>query len=168
MKKIDHNAHSVYLMYYHLIMVVKYRRKVIDNPISERAKEIWEHIAPRYGIVLEEWNHDIDHVHVMFRAQPRTELSKFINAYKSASSRLLKKEYPEIREKLWKEAFWSQSFCLLTAGGAPVEVIRQYIESHGVKSIEHSISFPNLSDRRTEDTSGKNIWLLSFPVQSNA
>ena len=168
MKKIDHNAHSVYLMYYHLIMVVKYRRKVIDNPISERAKEIWEHIAPRYGIVLEEWNHDIDHVHVMFRAQPRTEFSKFINAYKSASSRLLKKEYPEIREKLWKEAFWSQSFCLLTAGGAPVEVIRQYIESQGVKSIEHSISFPNLSDRRTEDTSGKNIWLLSFPVQSNA
>ena len=71
---------------------------------------------------------NIDHVHVMFRAQPRTELSKFINAYKSASSRLLKKEYPEIREKLWKEAFWSQSFCLLTAGGAPVEVIRQYIE----------------------------------------
>ena len=99
MEKIDHNAHSVYLMYYHLIMVVKYRRKVINDPISERAKEIWEYIAPRYGIVLEEWNHDIDHVHVMFRAQPKTELSKFINAYKSASSRLLKKEYPEIREK---------------------------------------------------------------------
>ena len=103
------------------------------KPISERAKEIWEYIAPRYGIVLEEWNHDIDHVHVMFRAQPKTELSKFINAYKSASSRLLKKEYPEIREKLWKEAFWSQSFCLLTAGGAPVEVIRQYIETQGEK-----------------------------------
>ena len=92
-------------MYYHLIMVVKYRRKVIDNPISERAKEIWEHIAPRYGIVLEEWNHDIDHVHVMFRAQPRTELSKFINAYKSASSRLLKKEYPEIRKNSGKKPF---------------------------------------------------------------
>ena len=116
-----------------LIMVVKYRRKVINDPISERAKEIWEYIAPRYGIVLEEWNHDIDHVHVMFRAQLKTELSKFINAYKSASSRLLKKEYPEIREKLWKEAFWSQSFCLLTAGGAPVEVIRQYIETQGEK-----------------------------------
>ena len=54
-----------------LIMVVKYRRKVINDPISERAKEIWEYIAPRYGIVLEEWNHDIDHVHVMFRAQPK-------------------------------------------------------------------------------------------------
>lgn len=103
--------HSVYLMYYHLIMVMRYRRKVIDNPISERAKGIWEHIASGYGIILEEWNHDIDHVYVMFHVQSRTELSKFINAYKSASSRLLKKEYPEIREKLWKEAFWSQSFC---------------------------------------------------------
>ena len=99
------------MMYYHLIMVVRYRRKVIDNPISERAKGIWEHIASGYGIILEEWNHDIDHVYVMFHAQSRTELSKFINAWKSASSRLLKKEYLEIREKLWKEAFWSQSFC---------------------------------------------------------
>ena len=133
MDKMDHNAHSVYLMYYHLIMVVKYRRKVIDDPISERAKEIWERIAPDYGITLEEWNHDVDHVHVMFRAQPKSELSKFINAYKSASSRLLKKEYPQIRERLWKEAFWSQSFCLLTAGGAPIDVIRSYIETQGEK-----------------------------------
>ena len=96
MENMDHNAHSAYLMYYHLIMVVKYRRKVINDPISERAKEIWEYIAPRYGIVLEEWNHDIDHVHVMFRAQPRRELSKFINAYKSASSRHSSRSNPSI------------------------------------------------------------------------
>ena len=120
-------------MYYHLIMVVKYRRKVIDEDISERGREIFEYIAPGYGITLEEWNHDEDHVHVMFRAKPSTEISKFINAYKSASSRLLKKEYPDIREKLWKEAFWSQSYCLMTAGEAPIEVIRQYIESQGEK-----------------------------------
>ena len=66
-------------------MVVKYRRKVIDEAISERAEEIFEHIAPGYGIALEEWNHDADHVHVMFRAKPSSEISKFINAYKSAS-----------------------------------------------------------------------------------
>jgi putative transposase len=69
----------------------------------------------------------------MFRARPSSEINKFINAYKSASSRLLKKEYPEIRQRLWKEAFWSQSYCLLTAGGAPIEVIRRYIESQGKK-----------------------------------
>ena len=61
----------------------------------------------------------------------KSEISKFINAYKSASSRLLKKEFPKIREKLWKEYFWSRSFCLLTTGGATIEVIRQYIETQG-------------------------------------
>lgn len=116
-------------------MVVKYR-KVFDEDISDRARHIFEYISPKYGITLEEWNHDEDHVHVMFRAQPKSEISKFINAYKSASSRIIKKEYPEIREKLWKECFWSQSFCLLTAGGAPIEVIRQYIESQGDKNAE--------------------------------
>lgn len=75
----------------------------------------------------------------MFRAQPKSENSKFTNAYKSTSSRLFKKEYPKIREKLWKEAFWSQSFCLLTAGGAPVEIICRYIESQGEKKFEQSI-----------------------------
>ena len=61
-------------MYYHLILVVKYRRKVFDTEISDRAKEIFEYIAPGYGITLEEWNHDRDHIHVMFRAKPATEL----------------------------------------------------------------------------------------------
>ena len=130
----DRNQHSVYLLYYHLILVVKYRRKVFDDAVSVRAKEIFSYIAPSYGITLEEWNHEEDHVHVIFRAKPATEISRFINAYKSASSRLLKKEYPEIRKKLWKEYFWSKSFCLITAGGAPVEVIRKYIESQGEKN----------------------------------
>ena len=133
---LDKNQHSVYIMYYHLVLVTKYRRKVFDTELSDRAKAIFEYIAPGYGITLEEWNHEQDHVHVMFRAKPATELSKFINAYKSASSRLLKKEFPQIREKLWKDAFWSKSFCLLTAGGAPVEVIRSYIETQGEKIHE--------------------------------
>ncbi len=60
------------------------------------------------------------------------EMSKFINAYKSASSRLIKKEFPVIRNQLWKEYFWSQSFCLLTVGGAPLEVLKRYIQSQGV------------------------------------
>ena len=129
--ELDNNAHSVFLLHYHLVLVVKYRRKVFNSNISSRAKEIFEYIAPKYNITLEEWNHDRDHVHILFKAHPNTEISKFINAYKSASSRLLKKEFPEIREKLWKETFWSQSFCLLTTGGAPIEAIRKYIETQG-------------------------------------
>ena len=131
--KLDSNAHSVFLLYYHLVLVVKYRRKVFDEDISGRAKEIFEYIAPKYNITLQEWNYDKDHVHILFKAHPKSEISKFINAYKSASSRLLKKEFPQIRKKLWEESFWSQSFCLLTTGGAPVEVIKKYIESQGEK-----------------------------------
>lgn len=131
--KLDNNNHSVFLMYYHLVFVVKYRRKVIDNTISSRLKEIFEYISPNYNIALQEWNHDMDHIHILFKGQPNSELTKFINAYKSASSRLIKKEYPEIREKLWQEAFWSKSFCLLTTGGAPIEVIKEYIEKQGEK-----------------------------------
>ena len=153
MRELDNNAHSVFLLYYHLIMVTKYRRKVFDESISARGREIFEYIAPKYGITLEEWNHDADHVHVMFRAQPKSEISRFINAYKSASSRLLKKEYPQIRQKLWKDAFWSQSFCLLTAGGAPIEVIREYIETQGEKGKkrdDESLPIQDLSRQRPE------------------
>lgn len=131
--KLDTNAHSVFLLHYHLILVVKYRRQVFTDEISERAKEIFSYIAPSYKIELVEWNHDKDHVHILFKGQPKTEMSKFINAYKSASSRLLKKEFPIIRQKLWKEMFWSQSFCLLSSGGAPIEVIKEYIETQGQK-----------------------------------
>lgn len=131
--ELDSNAHSVFLLYYHLVLVVKYRREVFDDRISDRAKEIFEYISPKYHITLQEWNHDKDHVHILFKAHPKSEISKFINAYKSAASRLLKKEFPELRQKLWKESFWSQSFCLLTTGGAPIEVIRNYIESQGEK-----------------------------------
>ena len=132
-RKFDTNSHSVYLLHYHLIMCVKYRRKVIDNEISDRLKVIFLHIAPSYNVTLEEWNHDVDHVHILFRGQPNTEISKFINAYKSASSRLIKKEYPDIRKSLWKEMFWSQSFCLISTGGVTTDVIKQYIQTQGDK-----------------------------------
>ena len=132
--KLDSNNHSVFIMFYHLILVTKYRKKVIDDVLSNRLREMFEYIASRYNITFQEWNHDCDHVHILFKAHPNSELSKFINAYKSASSRLIKKEYPEIKQKLWKEYFWSRSFCLLTTGGAPIEVIKQYIESQGERS----------------------------------
>ena len=125
------NNHSVFAIHFHLILVVKYRRKVINNIVSNRLKEIFSYIQKDYNIDLEEWNHDIDHVHILFRSEPNSNISKFINAYKSASSRLIKKEYPSIRSKLYKEAFWSQSFCLISTGEANIETIKKYIESQG-------------------------------------
>lgn len=131
--KLDNNNHSVFMLHYQLIMCINYRNKVINDEISKYLKEIFERIAFSYNITLVEWNHDIDHVHILFRGQPNTELSKFINTYKSASSRLIKKEYPQIRKLLWKGMFWSRSFCLITTGEATVDIIKQYIQSQGKK-----------------------------------
>ena len=130
---LDNNARSVFLLHYYLVLVMKYRKQIFDTDISKRAKEIFEYISPNYNITLEEWNYNKDHVHILFKAHPNTEISKFINAYKSASSRRLKKEFPQIRQKLWKEYFWSQSFCLRTTGGVPLEVIKKYREGQGQK-----------------------------------
>ena len=149
--ELESNHHSVFLLHYHLVLVVKYRRKVFDDIVSARAREIFEYIAPKYGITVEEWNHDMDHVHVLFRAQPKSELSKFINAYKSASSRLLKQEFPQIRQKLWKEYFWSRSFCLLTTGGAPIEVVRRESGTQvgGASCRSHGIARSRTASTRT-------------------
>lgn len=131
--KLDSNKHSVFLLHYHLVLIVKYRRQVFDEEISNYAKDIFVRIGQSYHITLEEWNHDKDHIHVMFKAHPNSGLSKFLNAYKSASSRLIKRDFPIIRKKLWKEMFWSRSFCLTTTGGAAIEMVKQYIEKQGRK-----------------------------------
>ena len=129
--KLDNNNHSVFLLNYHLVLVIRYGREVIDETISERLKEIFYNICSKYNISLEKWSNYNDHIHILFRAHPNSQLSKFLNAYKSASSRLIKKEFPEIKEKLWKECFWSKSFCLITTGEDPIEEIREYIENEG-------------------------------------
>lgn len=129
--KLDSNNHSVFLLYYHLVLVVKNRRNVFDDDMSDYAKDMFVRLSENYNITLVEWNHDVDHVHILFKAHPNTEMTKFINAYKSASSRLIKRDFPQVKKKLWKEMFWSRSFCLLTTGGSPIDVVMKYIENQG-------------------------------------
>ncbi|MBJ7987019.1 MULTISPECIES: IS200/IS605 family transposase [Bacillus cereus group] len=131
--KLDSNNHSVFLLYYHLVLVVKYRRNVFDDDMSDYAKDMFVRLSENYNITLVEWNHDVDHVHILFKAHPNTEMTKFINAYKSASSRLIKRDFPQVKKKLWKEMFWSRSFFLLTTGGSPIDVVMKYIENQGEK-----------------------------------
>ncbi len=98
--ELDSNNHSVFLLYYHFVLVTKYRRQVIDDEISEYAKDTFVRIAESYHITLVEWNHDKDHIHIMFKSHPKTELIKFINTYKSASSRLIKRDFPRVKKYL--------------------------------------------------------------------
>ena len=124
----DKNQHSVYSINYHLVMVIKYRRKVISDEISGYLRATFERIGITYGIELVEWNHDKDHVHVLFKCTPQIAPAKFINAYKSASSRLVKKNYPQIRQfiflKLLTQSLYSRNKIrlnrLINQFGAPI------------------------------------------------
>jgi putative transposase len=130
---LDTNNHSVFSLNYHLVLVIKYRKKVITDEVSNYLKTLFERLQSSYNITLIEWNHDQDHIHILFKAHPKSELSKFVNAYKSSSSRVVKKEYPNITKKLWKSSFWSKSYCLISVGGAPLEILKEYIQSQGEK-----------------------------------
>ena len=102
---LDTNSHSVFSLHYHLILVTKYRRQVFDDEVSDKAKAIFQRIAPDYKIEVIEWNHDRDHVHILSKTHPKTEISKFINTYKSASSRLLKKSLLRLKPSFGKINF---------------------------------------------------------------
>ena len=136
--KLDSNYHSVFKLTYHRVPGVKYRRKVINDQVATRIREIGEYIAPNYHITFLEFNHDRDHIPILFSAPPNSALSQYLNALKSASSRVVKKEFSGIRKHLGKEYFWSRSFCLLTTGGAPIAVIKKYMESQGEKNDRRS------------------------------
>jgi putative transposase len=134
--ELDSNNHSVFSLNYHLILVIKYRKKVLTNQkMLLRLREIAEYIGISHNVKIKEMNGEPDHVHFLLRTKPNCELSKYINAMKSATSRLLKKEFPEIKKKLWEESFWTTSYCLISVGGAPINVLKRYIENQG--GVEH-------------------------------
>ena len=125
---LDKTQHSVYSLTYHLVLVIKYRRKVINTHVFERLISIFEDIGFKYSIRVLESNFEADHIHILFKSHPDVNLQKFVNSYKSASSRLIKKEFLGIRKELWKSQFWKTGYFITTTGGANIETIRTYIE----------------------------------------
>lgn len=125
--KLDTNTHSVFLMQYYLALSTKNGLPVINDAIDCRLKDIFESIAGNYNISVEKWICRKKEVHILFKAHPNSELSKFINAYKSASSRLIKKEFPSAKEILSENQFWAKGFCLLTVGLLGLDTIEAYM-----------------------------------------
>ncbi len=129
----DKNAHSVYALNYHFVQCIKYRRKVLDFPeIIEELKSRTHKIAESYGITILSIETDLDHIHILFKTQPQTNLIKFINNWKSATSKVLRRKFFErIKNKLWKNVFWSGSYCLITTGQTTLEQVKKYVEDQG-------------------------------------
>jgi len=130
--KWDKNKHSVYTLQYHLIICVKYRQKVFTNDdIINRIKEIINNISEKFGVVIINQETDIDHIHILFKAKPQTELIKYINSLKGVTSRLLRKDYKWLKNILWGKSFWSDSYCLITTGQVTLDILKKYVESQG-------------------------------------
>lgn len=127
--------HSVYSLQYHLVFVTKYRRQCISPLMLDRLREIFQATVEKWQGELIEFNGESDHVHLLLSLNPKLRLSDFVNNLKTVSSRLIRKEFSEeLAEYYWKPVFWSGSYCILTCGGAPLTVIKQYIENQ--KAIE--------------------------------
>ena len=125
--------HSVYSITLHLVLVVKYRCDVIDDIISDRIREFFEKIGLSYDVEIIEWNHDKDHVHTILSISPSTNLNKYVNAAKAASSRLIKKEFPDITLKLYEDSFWTRGFYVNSTGSTQIDVVKNYILRQGEK-----------------------------------
>ena len=125
--------HSVYSITLHLVLVVKYRRDVIDDTISNRIKEIFKTIGLSHDVKIIEWNYDKDHVHTILSISPSTNLNKYVNAAKTASSRLIKKELPKIKSKLYQDSLWTRGFYVNSTGSTQIEVVKNYILNQGEK-----------------------------------
>ena len=123
--------HSVYNITLHLVLVVKHRRDVISDVISNRIREIFEYIGLSHDVELIEWKYDKDHIHTIISISPSTNLSKYVNATKSASSRLIKKEFPEVISKLREGIFWTKGFYVNSIGSTKTNVVKDYILQQG-------------------------------------
>lgn len=122
--------HCVYKLTYHLVLVTKYRKKCLSNEMLNRLEEIVKKNCTDWEIDLIEFNGEADHVHILLDMHPNIMPSKFINNLKTVSSRLIRKEFEEeLKPYYWKPVLWTRAYCLLTTGGATIDVIREYIQN---------------------------------------
>ena len=119
----------VYNLHVHLVFVAKYRGKVFTKEILDDMRGIFESVCTDFEAQLVEFEGEDDHVHLLVNYPPKVSISKLVNSLKGVSSRMIRqKNYPSIREKLWGGALWSPSYFAGSCGGAPIEIIQQYIE----------------------------------------
>ena len=131
---LDKGCHSVYAIQFHLVLVVKYRKKILVGRVSERLKEITKEVAKHFGVKIIEQETDKDHIHILFSSRPSVAPSRFVNSLKSVTSRKLRKEFPEkVKKELWGGKFWSLSYFIATTGQVKLEDVKRYVQSQGSK-----------------------------------
>ena len=135
--KSTRNCHALYNLQYHLIFVTKYKKPCIMQDVFETVKSQAVRVAALCGAEIQEIAYEADHIHMLLSVPPQVKLSALVNSIKSTTTRAARKQHGDyLQHFYWKPYFWSRSYMVLSAGGAPIEVIRKYIQEQGTP--EHS------------------------------
>jgi putative transposase len=119
--------HSVSSLYIHLVCVVKYRRKILTADSLKTLEAACSDVAQKMGFEVKEFNGEADHVHLLLEYPPKLSISQMVNALKGVSSRRYGQAgHPK---PYGKSSLWSPSYFVSSVGGAPLEILKSYIEN---------------------------------------
>lgn len=138
---VEKAAHCAYDIHYHLVIVMKYRKKIlIEESYIQFLCNTIEEIAERYAYEIEEVGSDGDHVHILLQASPKNSPSQIMNIIKSITARMMFKEFPEIKKQLWGGSLWSEGGFVGTIGqAAGLEHMKRYVKNQGNKDKNNSL-----------------------------
>jgi putative transposase len=130
--KLDKGGHSVYALQYHFVQCVKYRRKALDDElVVDTLKTQIRNISQTFEVTVLNVEADKDHFHLLFKATPKLEMTKYINALKTITSREIQRNHPQVKKMLWNGKFWSPSYFLTTTGQVTLDILKKYIDEQG-------------------------------------
>ncbi len=146
--------HCMFKNHIYLVFVTKYRRGVLTDEMLERLREVYRETMDQMEGDLLEFCGEDDHVHLLVSAHPKTAVSALVGKLKGKSSYVLRQEFwPEIKNKLWGDHFWSPSYCVVSCGAAPLDIVKAYVEDQRKpsekKHIDQSKRFTGV--RRNSD-----------------
>jgi len=118
----------VFALYVHLVFVAKYRRHVLDDAAIATLRGIFSKVCEDFGAQLRACDGEDDHVHLVVAYPPKVAVSVLVNSLKGVSSRRLRQIRPDLARRYWKGALWSPSYFAASCGGAPLDVIKRYVE----------------------------------------
>jgi putative transposase len=152
----------IYKVFLHIVFTTKYRRGVLTKEMLDRMKELFSETLLQWEGELLEFNGEDDHVHLLISVTPKTSISNLIGKLKGKTSYFIRREFWDlVKKKLWGKHFWSPSYCVVSCGGAPLEIVKAYVENQRTPptslQIDRSKRFTNktLIDGRWEPKKGK-------------
>lgn len=131
--ELNRNSNAVFMLNYHLIFVVKYRKKIFtDDKIVEAVKEVMRKTAAESDVEIVNQECGEDHIHLMISTKPTTQLTKLVNYMKGRSARVIRQDF-DLSEKLYGDSLWSDSYYIATCGNVSLDTLYRYIENQRKK-----------------------------------